>query len=247
MSKTLTLFRVKINRLVVAFLCVILICSLIMVGIGVTKSNKRAEKYSQKSFYIVYADKVNSTSLATEKCAQVADQGGAGVVYAIGKTQFIVANVYLDYTSAKTVCSQICEIYPSANILEIIAPNMKKSLALELDSISSCKHYYEFCYLLCDELYNLALEIDKGNIVASDCYKKLMGIKKTCQDYCSVFVSSDDKISLAMYDNLLINIDLLDSFFNSAFVANIIARPMKKLYTSWVFGFVDMCQQLKNL
>ncbi len=225
----------------------VLICSLIMVCIGIANSNKKAEKYSQKSFYIVYVDKVNLASLATEKCAQVADQGGAGVVYSIGKTQFIVANVYMDYSSAKTVCTQICEIYPSADILEITAPKVKKSIALKLDSTASCKQYYEFCYSLCRELYNLVIEIDKGNIVASNCYKKVMDIKKKCQNYYSTITTQDDQVSLVMCDNLLVNIGQLDSFFNSAFIANIIAKPIKKLYTSWVFGFVDMCQQLKNL
>lgn len=245
MSKTLTRFWTKNNRWTIAVVAVMVICLIATMCLGMVFSNKKVQKYARKTFYIVYADKLNSEILATELCAQVSDRGGAGVIYSVGNTKFVVVNVYFDYLSAKSVCEQIKEIYQSADILEIVAPQLEKSKCLQIESNTELSHFYEFLYSSCQELYNMVLQTDKGELVPNECYKKIMRIKENCEDFCTNLSSATD-IGAVMCDSSLVLSQLLRTFFDSAFINNLVAKPIKKLYSNWAFEFVDMCQRLKT-
>lgn len=246
MSKILTRFSTKNGKWAIVVSVVMVICLVATICIGTAISNKKAQKYAQKSFYIVYANKFNLDNLATELCSQVSDRGGAGVIYSIGVTKFVVANIYLDYSSAQSVRSQIGEIYESADILEISAPKLEKSKCLHIEGNTKLSRFYEFVYSSCQQLYNMVLQTDKGDLSSSECYKKIMRMKKNCEDF-GAELSSTDNVAVVMSDSALVFSQLLRTFFDSAFINNLVAKPVKKLYANWVFEFVDMCQKLKNL
>lgn len=247
LSKTLTKFGTKNNKFMLAVGIIMTFCLITTISAGTILSGKKAKKYAQKSFYIVYANKFVSDSLATEMCAQVSDRGGAGVIYAIGNTKFVVANVYIDNSSAKSVCAQIKDVYEFADILEIVAPKLKKSKCLQLENNTNFRQFYEMVYSACLELYGMVLQTDKGDLSCSECYKQIMKIKQNCEKLCEKLSESDDVISVSMYDSGLVLVQLVRTFFDSAFINNLVAKPIKKLYANWVFEFVNMCQRLKNL
>lgn len=247
LSKRLTAFYFKFNKLIVALLCVAVLCCSVAVFAGVETSKSKVKKYGEKVFYIVYSGKYLSTNLATEVCAQVADRGGAGVIYSVGNTKFVVANVYLDKESAKSVCSHISEVYPSADILSLSAPGLAKSMCLEIEKVEEFKQYYKFMYESCNLLYDLALSVDQDNLSASAYYKQIMQIKQKCQSLCEKLSKNNSQIGLTMHKTGLLVLEQVGNFFNLAFVNNSISKPLKKLYVNWAFEFVEMCKELKNL
>ena len=218
---------------------------IIFVVVSVAVSNKKTKNYEAKSFYLVYAGKYTIANQATEACTKVSDKGGAGIIYAVGNTKFVVASVYFSQAEADKVKQQIVSAFNQSDILKISAPKFSKSVCNKIEQQFYCKLYYNSLYQLCKDLYSLTISIYKGELVANDVYKQIMKQKQLFAEIGAELKNNTDSISKIMQNSNLLVCEQINSFFSSAFVANNVAKHLKKLYVNTVFEFVDMCQAIK--
>lgn len=219
---------------------------LVFVVVMIAVSNSKTQNYGAKSFYLVYAGKYTITSQATETCTKVSDKGGAGVIYSVGNTKFVVVSIYFSQAEADKVKQQITPTFSESDVLKISAPKLSKSVCNSVEKQTYCKMYYQNLYSFCQDLYQLVIGIDTSTVSTNDVYKQIMKYKQLFVEVGEQLKTSSDAIGKAMYSSNLLVVEQINGFFNSAFVANNAAKHLKKLYANTVFEFVDMCQTINK-
>ena len=249
MSKTLTQYykyykkNKTYTKKIIYCLCAFLL--LVVFGISFGLSNSKTKRYSEKIFYLVYAGKHTLESKATEMSTTVSDKGGAGVIFYKENLKYVVVSSYFSEADANKVKEQIIGSFTNAGTLKIIAPKLSKKVCTLIEKQDSCKQYYKQHYEFCKTLYNLTLSVDKNEISGHEIYKIIMQTKQDISNISQRLKSNTEEISKNMYSSSLIVLEHINSFFNSSFIANSVAKHLKKLYINSIIEFVSLCEAIK--
>ena len=223
----------------------LLVVLFVFIIICVASTNAKTKPYGLKEFYIVYAGKFTVESKAAEVCTTVSDRGGAGVIYEKGNAKFVIVSIYFNLDDANKVKEQIKPVFSDCDILKITAPKLSKSSCNLIEKQQQCKMFYTNLYAFCKELYNLVLSVDKGEVTSSHVYKQVMQYKQKFVLISDKLKAQTDNVSKEMHSSLLIVEQQISSFFNSAFIANSVAKNLKKLYVNSIIEFASMCESIK--
>lgn len=227
----------------------ILVAALILAAVlviicSVVAQNKAAKVYASKNFYFVYAENCNSRSKATECAERVANLGGAGVIYNVGSSLFVVTSVYFADSDAKAVCQQISKTFPTAGVLKVSSAKVAKKTVKIIGQIPACKSYYTGLHRFCYNLQSWTAQLEKGDIDASKLYKNIMLFKQNVAGLAENLNEQDYDFAKAMYSSSLVINNQISSFFSSAFAGSDTAKYAHKLCVSAVVEFIDMCSLL---
>lgn len=226
------------------YVCLFVAILIIFVAVSIYFTAEKNKMFDKRSFYVLYADKYVSESRAGEMCDKVANLGGAGVTYLVGNTYFVVVNIYLNYDDALMVQQNNQSVF-DCQILELSSPKLFKKSCSTILGNDSYKNFYQFFVELYQNAYSLMIGSDLGEISTSEVYKSMMIEKQNLIRLCNSLDGDTCKIGLRMYESGLAIYEHIEYFFDSAFVSNITARPLKKLYANLVFEWIDLCQKIK--
>lgn len=219
-----------------AVIVVVIIC--LIISLIVTKSPK--SEYAAKTFYFVHAGEYSSSSKATEVSSKVANLGGAGVIYTVGNTLFVVAGAYNSSEDANKVKEQIKPTFENAGVLKVESKKFSKSLSKTIHDVSACKNYYKSLYTFCEDLRAWGASYDLGELDISKIYKNVMHYKQNFASTSEGLKSLDKDYSKTMYASSLVVSEHIKSFFASAFVASNPSKYIKKLQICMIIEFIDM-------
>ena len=222
---------------------VIVITSFLMIALGV--SAHKIKEYSEKNFYFVYSGKYTQINFANEQCTKVTDMGGAGVLYYVGNTKFVIINAYFNESDANSVKSKVVEMFSDAGVIKVTANKLSKKSAQHILSVSACKLYYRKFHDFCNSLYSMIIDYDLEKNMTSAVYKNVMLYKQQFQEISAQLQLNADDVSKNMYSSALLVIEQINNFFSSSFVSNNIGKYLKKMYVNAIIEFVDLCENIK--
>lgn len=233
--------RIFYRKIIGFVVAIILIFLCLAIGL---KGNKTSIYYV-KNFYIVYADVFTNDNLATQMCTNVADKGGAGVVYQVQNKKYVVVSIYFNIDDANSVKKQTLSIFDTADILKISSAKLSKSVSKKINNCLEAKLYYQELYDFCEQLYSLCINIDKGQIGASEVYKQVITYKQKFNEYYRNLQKKEDKIFKQINNSIMLELSLINKFLDDALIANAVVKNIKKLYVNSIFEFIDMSNSVK--
>lgn len=222
--------------LFVIVIVVVLIC--LIVSLILSKSPK--SEYAAKTFYFVHVGEYLSSSKATEVSAKVSELGGAGVIYTIGNTLFVVAGAYTSAEDANKVKIQIQPMFADAGVLKVETKAFSKNLSKTIHSVSPCKNYYQTLNQFCLDLHQWGTSYDLGKLDISKVYKNVMHYKQSFSSISEGLKSGDKNYYKTMYASSLVTLEHIKSFFSSAFTSSNPSKYIKKLQICMIIEFIDM-------
>ncbi len=220
---------------------VLVMLAVLVLIISVIVKNSPTKNYLSKSFYFVYAGNYTSRALASNCANDVSDLGGAGVIYNVGNSLFVVAGVYFTKPEAEKVATQISARFKGAGVLAASSASVSKSTAKALHQVESCRNYFAELYQFCQNLYTWTNSLEVGEIDASKLYKNVMTVKQNITSLAAHLSEQDAEFAEVMYSSSLVVCEHISSFFSSAFASSDISKHARKLCVNVVIEFMDMC------
>lgn len=129
--------------------------------VGLCKLNFENKYNSQIVYYLLSTNRTNKAGEVEKLITEASELKGAEYVYKDGNNFEIIAFVYLDFDSAKTVLNRVKETYSRAKIIEIKCDRLNKTVIKRMRGDKIIKSTYDELILLTNKLYKLALDYDK--------------------------------------------------------------------------------------
>ncbi|MBQ8468551.1 MAG: hypothetical protein IJ542_02215 [Clostridia bacterium] len=194
------------------------------------------------TFYFVYAKKCNSIVAAEELCKDVANRGGAGVVYSAERQNYVIISAYLNKNDANNVQNAIKSTYLDSGIIEVRGAKQSK-LKKQFNKCSLYKNYYSLIVDLVGSCYELANAYETNKVSSSEVYRKTLSFRQRINDFKNSAKDNSDELVSKVYVSALVMSELIDDFYSSAFVSSSMVKYLRKLL---VFSIIEW-QQLNKI
>lgn len=249
MNKSLThdiyknyyVYGAKNNKFKIYFFVIAISVAVVMLMVSLFINKSPTKFFNAKDFYFVYASKYTNRTKAQEMSVKVSDLGGAGTLYCVGNTIFVVISAYNTIADAQSVKEQVKTTFTDADIIKVSSKSFSKSASKSVHSLSPCKSYYTELYQFCMDLYTWGNSYDIGELDSSKLYKNIMRVKQNISNIMVGLKDLDNKFANCMYSSGLVMTEHIGSFFSSAFVSSNLTKYVKKLYINSIIEFLDMC------
>lgn len=183
MSKSTSFQKAKF--LFLLFLVCILIftsCFFIFSKFDITSalSLNRYLIFETKSYYAVCVESSDNFSEVSETAQNVKLQDGAGYVFNINNRYCVIASCYMSKDDAISVAEGINGY--SAEVIEIKYDRLITSIKFSSEQIAALKHSLSVVNRAFENLYNVCLSFDRGEILDAEARQKLQLFKEICQE-----------------------------------------------------------------
>lgn len=196
---------------------------------------------NNKNIYLVYCTKSDNMASAEYESKVVEDAGGSGVIYG-SRIKYIVASAYFDFQCAKKVTDNIKNQFSQAGVIKLDC-NLDKKQQKQINKILICKNYYEKLWDFCNEIYSLSIGLDKLEIKSSDVYHKIIDYRQQIKVLKDLLEKNNEKVAASCHSSSMVIIQIIDNFYQSAFVSSGLGKYLKKLLVMSCIELFD----LKNL
>lgn len=217
---------------------------LIVVVVSAVIKNSPTKNYKAKNFYFVYAGNFNNRSAATECADKVSGRGGAGVIYSVGNTMFVITSVYTSGAEADTVAEQIKTAFSTAGVLKISSKAVPKNLAKQMHQTIACREYYKLLSTFSGNILDWLEGYANGQLDASKLYKNIMQVKQNVSNLSDSLKEINSDAAKTMFASSLVASNQISTFFSSAFSGSDTVKYCYKLAVNIAIEFIDMCSLL---
>ncbi len=234
------------------FLVLLFFCSLaIIAGIfylftkvdfaGVFNLNK-FQIFEEKNYYAVCVNSGDDFSYTSQFVNDIKMQGGAGFVLTYHNQYYLVANIYDNLSDAENVSQSINGI--DTQVLTIKLNKLVLSKSFDTQQINTLKNSLNCVNKAYENLYNLSLCLDKGELLDAEVKQKLQVFKETCQQ--------DKEMLSQAFQNNFESIVTRAKIFASELVTNIImlqssqnlSSDIKYTLASTISSFLQLQQNV---
>lgn len=214
---------------------------LVVVVISAVVKNSPIKNYKAKTFYFVYANSFNNHSAASDCADKVASRGGAGVIYSVGSTMFVVTSVYTSQAEADAVAEQIKSAFATAGVLKVSSKSLPKNLSKVVHQTPACRDYFKLIKNFSEDLLNWINLYSTSQIDVNKLYKNVMQVKQNVANLSDSLKDINTDCSKTMYASTLVLSSQISNFFSLAFAGNDTAKYCHKLSVNVAIEFIDMC------
>ncbi|HAJ77900.1 MAG TPA: hypothetical protein DCO89_02390 [Clostridiales bacterium] len=173
----------KAKFLLILFLCGVMIsvgCFCIFTKFDITSvlSLNKYLIYDAKTYYAVYVQKADDYRSVSSFAQDIKISDGAGYVLNFNNNYYVIASCYSSMEDAKSVAEKISNF--DADVLEIKFDRLIISLELTNEQIRVLKHSTALVNTAFENLYNIVLSLDRGEIMDAEARQKLQVFKEIC-------------------------------------------------------------------
>lgn len=141
---------------------------------------KKSLMYLERDFYFVSVASSKKSSDLETKSELLKNLGGASVIYNKNGVYYLVANVYLDLSSAEEIKSNLSKYFRETEVLTVKVKAISKK---DRKALSQNKQALKFLYDLSFEFSDLQIgfllgDVSEGNLI-SNMVKHRLNIEKT--------------------------------------------------------------------
>lgn len=200
-----------------------------------------------KTLYALSLDSVNSLEEANKKSLEQQKQGGAGFVYTVSNSYYLVSSIYASQKDAQKVLENLKSSNIFAKVIKINLPAINLKVSLNSNSTKILSDGLNLFYQNYQSLYNYSLDFDKQNI---DLIKLKSLIKdrqnqnlKIINEFSSHFEKSSNiailytKIYLNKLNQSLENLQLQDESVN-------LSSQIKQTYCKIINEYLNLCKEI---
>jgi|GEM_PF-5292607 hypothetical protein len=210
---------------------------------------ERGEKlFSSKHIYAVELASFDNMVEASEASDIFKQQLAAGYIINDSGTYRVVASAYKTRANAESVLHNLLESEINAKVLVITMPSLYLDLDLTDEQVSALKSAFEMFYNTYSSLYNLSIQLDKGEITLENCNLEVLQLKADCQATINNFNAqvTVPKYSEIIYTKIYLNtfIDNLTELINTSQASSEYSSKLKETYFKIIYGYINLKTEL---
>lgn len=173
-----------VKRLLVFFVTVCLIAGLLYFFSAVDITNifglNKYKVFDATTYYGISVASGETHGLVSEFSSQIKQSGGSGYIYQKNGLYFCLASIYKTKQDADKVCQNLSAEW-SASVVEISFEQLivsKDYLTEQIETLKTCLKLVNSTF---DNLYDICISFDKGEILEAEAKQKLQVFRETCQ------------------------------------------------------------------
>lgn len=199
---------------------------------------KKAE--TKESYYAVAVQELENESLAAIAADELRQLGGGGyVIY--DKKFYLIAGVYAQKSDAEAIVSRLDSYSASIYEINISEPELNWCKTADKDTVTDTLTYAEAAF---SGLYNISVEIDKGNISETQAMSRIGVLYKKIEDITSelakITVKESEINLIRLKAEITAALAMLNNLRNNALSRYNLVSDIRYTYTAILIGYKNL-------
>ena len=195
-------------------------------------------------FYFVSAESSKNASILEQKKELLGNLGGASVIFFDGSQYNLIANVYLDLSSANEIEANLAAYYSNVKTIKVKTNKMKYAVIKKIKSNSLACKTLTFMYDFCGSFYEKQMYFLSGKISETEFLTNMVSKRLEIDRICKE-IKNDDSFLQEIQNYVELFYMQITNFLNNYYLSKSKQTYLLEFWVEFVINYVEFYNSLE--